>query len=260
MKPRYSIVVPVWHELDTAPRLIQQIRALDGRGDCEIIVVDGDPGGSTIAHFDEGVVRITAARGRALQMNAGAAEAQGDVLAFVHADTHLPDTFFRDIDNVLETGAPAGAFALTFDSPRPIYRLMSWIVTFRSRVTRKPYGDQAIFMRADYFRKIGGYAPIPLMEDVELVRRIRRSGDRLGLAPSSVVTSSRRMEAEGVLRQVLRNTSITFLYNIGVSPRLLSRWYTDCHRISDCGESPAPPSNEGDDAPVVVLARPRDNT
>jgi rSAM/selenodomain-associated transferase 2 len=258
MNTRYTCIVPVWHEATTAPALIRQIRALDGGGDCEVIVVDGDPEGPTLRCIDDaGSVKLTAPRGRALQMNAGAAIASGEILVFLHADTRLPDSFFCDMDHVIETGAVAGAFRLRFDSPRAIYRIMSWFVTARSRLTREPYGDQAVFMRREYFHRLGGYAPIPIMEDVELVRRIRRSGGRLAMARSSVITSSRRMEARGAMRQVLRNAVITLLYNIGVSPRVLSRWYTDCHRIPDPA---ATRPGEEDDTSTVVLAGPPDST
>ena len=251
-RPRFSFVIPVWHEEKRTPALIRAIRALDGGDECEVIVVDGDPAGSTLSEIDDArALRLTAPKGRAHQMNAGAARARGEVLVFLHADTTPPPTMLSDMRDVLGSGASGGAFRLRFDSPRRVYRFMSWWVNATARISRLPWGDQAIFVTRDAFRRIGGYAPIPVMEDVDLVRRMRRSGERLTIAPTAVRTSSRRMETEGILRCVARNWWITVLFDVGVSPRVLARWYTDDHRL------PAPAPQAGEEA-GVELARPGD--
>jgi rSAM/selenodomain-associated transferase 2 len=233
-RPRLSFVIPVWHEEENAPRLVHAIRALDSRDECEIVLVDGDEHASTLAAVeDDGVVSLTAPRGRAQQMNAGAAAARGEVLVFVHADTTLPPTAIDDIVGAVASGARAGAFGLCFDSDRAVYRAMSWYVTARTRMSRLPYGDQAIFIIREDFDRLGGYAPIPVMEDVDLVRRIRRAGIRLEVLPARVRTSCRRMEAEGVARRALLNGWIHLLFDLGVPPRTLARWYTDDHRETE---------------------------
>lgn len=225
--PRISVVMPVLHEADWIDGVIAHTRGLPGGGDCEVIVVDGDPAGDTLAAVAQpGVAGMRAERGRSRQMNAGAAAARGEVLLFLHADTFLPPTAFADIDACLaEPACVGGAFRHRFDSPRPVYRLMSALVTLRSRWTRLPFGDQAIFLRRAFFESIGGFAPIPVMEDVELVRRIRRRGGRLRITRSAVVTSRRRLEREGIARRVVKNWAMLVLFELGVPARRLARFY-----------------------------------
>jgi rSAM/selenodomain-associated transferase 2 len=229
----FSVIVPVLYERNTIGGLIEHIRRLDTDNRCELIVVDGESDGGTIATIgDDLVVKMISQPWRSRQMNAGAANARGNVLVFLHADTRLPDSALSDIDGVIHRGEQVGgAFRLRFNSDRPIYRFMSWFVTIRSRWNRLPYGDQAIFLRRDYFEEIGGYREIPLMEDVEIVRRIRRLGDRIKVLDSAVLTSCRRMEAEGIARRVVKNWLITILYHLGVSPEKLVRYYTEEHRL-----------------------------
>jgi rSAM/selenodomain-associated transferase 2 len=230
--PEISIVVPVLYEQDTIGGLLGQLRVIDGKESCEIIVVDGDPEGGTIRLIeDKRIVTMTSQPWRSRQMNAGAAAARGRTLVFLHADTYLPQNALTEIDAVLRDDRfDGGAFQLQFDSGRIVYRFMSRFVTLRSRWNRLPYGDQAIFVRRRYFERIGGYRDIPIMEDVEFVRRIRRFGGKLKILDSTVRTSCRRMEAEGIAKRVLQNWMVTVLYGLGVSPEKLARFYTDNYR------------------------------
>lgn len=224
-------MVPVLYEEDTIAGLLESLASIEGRERCEVIVVDGDPAGGTLGRIGAGdVVKVGSPAGRARQMNAGAAVAAGNVLVFLHADTELPVRALSRIESALAGGAAAGAFRLRFDSDRFIYRVMSAFVTLRSRWNRLPYGDQAIFVRRRFFEELGGYREFPIMEDVDLVRRIRGSGGRLVIVDASVRTSCRRMEAEGVARRVLLNWLMTFLYRIGVPPRRLARFYGEEYR------------------------------
>ena len=118
-----------------------------------------------------------------------------------------------------------GAFDLKIGSDRFIFKIIGNLASLRSRLTRIPYGDQAIFIRRDYFRTIGGYKDVPLMEDVELMQRIKRQGDKIFILKEKVITSPRRWEREGVLYCTLRNWIITILYFIGVSPDRLVKFY-----------------------------------
>jgi rSAM/selenodomain-associated transferase 2 len=230
-RPDFSIVVPVLYEQHAIAGFLEDLGRIRGYDRCELIVVDGEPDGGTINGIsDDRVVTVRSRPGRARQMNAGAAVARGDVLLFLHADTRLPADALAAVERALD-GSDAGAFRLTFDSKRLIYRVMAGFVTIRSRWNRLPYGDQALFMRRPFFEELGGYSDIPIMEDVDIVRRIRRAGGRLEILNATVRTSCRRMEAEGLLRRVALNWMMTVLYNLGVSPHKLARFYRDDYRI-----------------------------
>ena len=225
--PTLSIIIPALHESDRIKRTIAQV--LDGaaNGVPQVIVVDGDPQGSTInAIEDERVLKITSGKGRARQMNSGAWRASGDILLFLHADTLLPKGAFAMITAAMSGGLfVAGAFDLGIDTTRRIFRITEKYVFLRTRLTRIPFGDQAIFIRREYFEKIGGYKDIPLMEDVEIMRRIRKSGNRICIIPAKVRTSPRRWEKGGILMSTFRNWTLQMLYALGVSPEQLQKYY-----------------------------------
>jgi len=196
--------------------------------EAEIIVVDG---GSTdrsveIAR-DSCHLILPAFRGRARQMNAGAAAARGHAIVFVHADTTVPRTFARDIEAALADPATVGGhFDLVLDDPSIAYRILGKLISFRSRIMRSATGDQAIFVRRETFQRIGGFADIELCEDVDFARRLRRSG-RVACLRSTVTTSARRWRRDGLLRTVLRMWLIKSLFLLGVPPHWLKRHYAD---------------------------------
>lgn len=222
-----SIIVPVLNEARQLDPLVDHIRQTAGGEAVEIILVDGSPGGESIQAVSRGgVTLLRAPAGRARQMNAGAAAAKGDCLLFLHADTRLPPGAFRLVADTLAGGRyAAGAFDLRYPSERLSIRVVARVACIRSRLTRIPYGDQAFFFRRDYFEAIGGYADIPFLEDVEIMRRIKRRGERIFIAPDPVITSARRQEKEGVLYCTLRNGAIVALYCMGASPERLARFY-----------------------------------
>lgn len=231
MKPRISIIIPAYNEIAVIRRTLAHLRALPLSQACEIVVVDGHPDRTTLAVIPDGAARkIASPKGRGRQMNAGAREAGGDILLFLHADTFLPE---GGIESVLRAmTAPdvvAGAFDLGIDSSRRVFRVIERTASLRSRMTRIPYGDQAIFIRASLFRRMGGFAEIPIMEDVELMARIkngvRRDGGRIVFLPERVRTSARRWEKEGIVYGTLRNWALVSLYRFGVSPERLARFY-----------------------------------
>jgi rSAM/selenodomain-associated transferase 2 len=225
--PALSLIIPVWGEAESISENIQHIRELDTDGTTEIIVVDGDPKGSTISAITiEGVRNVVAEKGRTRQMNRGAALATGDVLLFLHADTLLPSNAFALIQDAMnDKRFVGGAFDLGFNTKRTIFRVTESYVFFRTRLTKIPFGDQAIFIRRDFFEKIGGYRDIPIMEDVELMKRIRKRADTICIIPAKVRTSVRRYEQEGVLFCTLRNWLLQVSYALGVSPERLVKWY-----------------------------------
>jgi rSAM/selenodomain-associated transferase 2 len=222
-----SLIIPVWGEAGSINENIKHVLELDAAGSVEIIVVDGDPGGSTISAIKTGGVRTAVAeKGRARQMNRGAALATGEVLLFLHADTLLPPNAFALVRAAMnDKGFVGGAFDLGFDTKRTIFRITESYVFFRTRLTRIPFGDQAIFIRRDFFKKLGEYRDIPIMEDVELMRRIRKRKEPICIIPAKVRTSVRRYEQEGVLFCTLRNWLLQASYALGVSPERLVKWY-----------------------------------
>jgi rSAM/selenodomain-associated transferase 2 len=192
-----------------------------------VILVDGGSDDATmqVAARFSGVRLLTSPRGRARQMNAGARAARGDILLFLHADTWLPEEALGAVSAAFEdTRVVGGRFDVRFDSPRPVLRMIAFFMNLRSRASGISTGDQAIFVRREVFETMGGYLDMPLMEDIELTRRLKRQG-RLAALPSRVTTSARKWEREGALRTMALMWALRFLYMVGVSPARLHRWY-----------------------------------
>jgi rSAM/selenodomain-associated transferase 2 len=225
--PAISVIIPVLNEAQGINDVITHIRSHAAVDTVEIIVVDGDPAGSTIRAISHpGIITAVAERGRGSQMNCGAIRAVGHILLFLHADTFLPPNAFTRIRKCMEvTGHVGGAFDLGIKSERKIFRITEKYVAFRTRLMRIPFGDQAIFVRRDYFERIGGYRDIPIMEDVDLMRRIRQRGDAICVVPEKIMTSARRWEKDGIVFGTLRNWMLQALYCCGVSPERLARFY-----------------------------------
>lgn len=224
---RISLIIPVFREQAVINETIEAVRRLPGGAAAEVIVVDGEPGGETLAAIrDDSVRKVLSAKGRGMQLNRGATVASGDVLLFLHADTVLPPAAFEMIAGALrDEGCVGGAFDLHIDSPGAGFRAIETVANHRSRLTRIPYGDQAIFLRASCFRSIGGFREIPIMEDVDLMRRIKRKGGRIFIFREPVTTSARRWEKEGLVFGTLRNWTLMALYLCGVKPERLTRFY-----------------------------------
>ena len=229
MEPSISVIIPVYNEGAVIDGALRRVRESAG-GPVEFVVVDGGPGGRTLeAMTDRDVLRVTSPAGRGTQMNAGAAVASGDILLFLHADTVLPHGWPGMVRSALKGGVVAGAFALGIDSPRFALKLVAVFANLRTRLERVPYGDQAPFIDAAYFRSLGGFADIPIMEDVELFRRIRRLGGRIRLLPARVLTSPRRWERDGVLRRTLSNWRLRLRYALGARAEDLVADYRPHH-------------------------------
>ncbi len=225
--PAVSVILPVLNEAAGINSAIERLRRLEAGATLEIIVVDGDPDGSTVRIVrDPAVVCATASRGRAIQMNRGASLASGDILLFLHADTSLPDNALSLVTDALsDSCVQAGAFDLGIDSTRLIFRITERYVALRTRITRIPFGDQAIFIRRSAFEQLGGYREIPIMEDVDLMKRLRARGNRIRIIPCKVRTSARRWEQEGILSCTFRNWMLQTGFALGVNPEKLAKWY-----------------------------------
>ncbi|WP_299488992.1 TIGR04283 family arsenosugar biosynthesis glycosyltransferase [Acaryochloris sp. IP29b_bin.137] len=224
MQPDLSIVIPVLYEGANVLPLIEHLRAIAGDVTYEVIVVDGDPEGSTLHYLPSHIQGITAPAGRGSQMNAGAHLAQAPTLLFLHADTKLPQTALAQIHITMGQTA-AGAFDLGIDSPKASLQWISRVASWRSRLTRIPYGDQAIFVDRTTFHQVGGFPNIPIMEDVALMQQLKRQRIPIRIMRDLVLVSPRRWEQEGVLRCTLRNWLLLGLYTFGVSPHRLWHWY-----------------------------------
>jgi rSAM/selenodomain-associated transferase 2 len=220
---KISIVIPVLNE---ASQIQTCLSTLQQSPDVEVIVVDGGSCDETVDRATAcGVYVIESLPGRSLQMNRGAETATGDILLFLHVDTQLPHQFVSAIPQTLgQPNVVAGAFELQIGGTLAGLRWVEWGVKWRSHLFQLPYGDQAIFMRATTFQQIGGFPELPIMEDFELVRRLKQLG-RVAIAPYPVTTSARRWEKLGVLKTTLLNQLMIIAYLLGVSSDRLVRWY-----------------------------------
>jgi len=229
---QFSIIVPAFHEGENINDLIDCLNRLDSDKSSEIIVVDGAREKDTLgAIHGNNVIKISCERGRGKQMNAGASAARGEILIFLHADTELPVQALRKIHALMERRRyVGGAFNLGIKSSKLIFRVIGNLASWRSRLNRIPFGDQAIFIRREYFAKVGGYKEIPIMEDAELMRRIKKSGDKIWIFNDRVMTSPRRWEKEGVIYCTLRNWTLQVLYFLGISPHKLATFYKSSYR------------------------------
>ncbi len=226
-KYSFSIIIPVLNEAELINDCLGHFRNQIVENSCQIIVADADPDFSTAKaiKFND-VLTVRSERGRARQMNTAADLAEGEILLFLHADTKLPPDALKKIRQVLENPKyVGGAFDLGIDSEKFFLKFIANRASFRSRLTRMPYGDQAIFIRKSYFDKIGRFKDITIMEDVELMRRIKKLGGQIYIIDEKVLTSPRRWEKEGAVYTTLRNQILIVLYYLGVSPNKLARFY-----------------------------------
>lgn len=220
-----SVIVPVLNEAAGVAACLGGLQALRAAGH-ELIVVDGGSRDATVSQATPlADAVIPSPRGRARQMNAGSRRARGEVLLFLHADTWLaPDAGRVILDGLAWHRKGWGRFDVRLSGGHPCLRVVERLMNWRSRLTGIATGDQAIFVRKDWFEAIGGFADIPLMEDIDLSRRLKRLGAPLCLK-ESVLTSSRRWERRGILRTVLLMWRLRLEYYLGADPARLARCY-----------------------------------
>lgn len=219
-----SVVMPVWRESDTIESTLSRLQSLRSQGH-ELIVVDGGSDDNTA-----GLARplcdqlMVSEPGRAVQMNAGAAAASGNILLFLHADTLLPSSAPERFAEFDSSSCAWGRFDVCLSGQRRLFRVIGWFMNQRSRLTGIATGDQAMFVRRSIFEELGGFARIPLMEDVELSSRLKKLSPPFCIQ-DPVTTDSRRWEKQGPWRTVFLMWRIRWRYWWGDSPEALAQLY-----------------------------------
>lgn len=218
---RISVIFPTLNE---ERWISDSIASAEVAGAAEIIVVDGGSTDRTRANAQGRALIVTTSAQRALQMNAGAERATGDVLLFLHADTTLHPRALDSIRRlVVNERVAGGTFSLRFRESHPLLWSYSWFTRFRCSLFH--FGDQGIFVRRQLFDRLGGFSEIPLMEDIDFLSRLRRTGEVVVASDAPVTTSARRFLDNGIVRQQLLNIFLVMLFFCGVSPSILARFY-----------------------------------
>jgi rSAM/selenodomain-associated transferase 2 len=218
-----SVIIPTLDEAQTLGAILDAVAQL--RGPVEVLVVDGGSGDATVPLARQrGVEVVTAPRGRGAQLRRGARAARGEVLWFLHADTlPPPDGADRIREALRRPGVVGGNFTLRFAGPTAAAHFLTWLYPHLGRFGLC-YGDSAFFVRRTDYERVGGFPPVPLFEDLELLRRLTRRGCFRRL-PAVAVTSSRRFAGRSFLLTFLRWSALQLLYWLGVPPRLLAGAY-----------------------------------
>jgi len=214
-----TVIIPVLNE---APHIEKLLAPL---ADIDVIVVDGGSDDNTLAllaGFNAKVIQ--GSKGRARQMNAGAAEATGDILIFLHADTRLPEGWQNNLRDFADSKKVWGRFHVQFDETSPAFSVIAFMMNWRSRLTGICTGDQAIFIRRTVFDQLNGFADIPLMEDIDISRRLRRESWPYCVSDKAT-TSARRWRTRGLIRTILHMWWYRLQYFFGVSPEKLVKSY-----------------------------------
>jgi rSAM/selenodomain-associated transferase 2 len=218
-----SIVIPALNEEDALKRLLPYLT--ETAPGCEIITSDGGSGDKSVCIASAYGKVVQGSRGRGAQMNAGARDAGGEILWFVHADCLPHPHAVKKIRTALESpGVVGGGFTYCLDVKGFRYRVAESLSNWKNRIFSLLYGDMGIFVRSIVFKKMGGYRDIPLMEDMDFSRRLKKQGEVV-ILPYTVRTSARRWLDDGYGKYVLRTWTLQAAWRVGVKPRFLARWY-----------------------------------
>ena len=222
--PRLSVIVPALDEAAALGALLDDVARL--RVPHEVIVVDGGSRDDTLALAERrGATVLRTTRGRGTQLRAGAEVARGAVLCFLHADVRLPVAARETLEKLAaRDGVDAWAFRLKIDGPRWGYRLVEWSANVRSSLLALPYGDQGLVIGRELYDGVGGFADVPLMEDVLIARALQIVGG-IALLPTAIVVSPRRWERDGLVRRSIRNLWLLVRFLAGASPAALAGAY-----------------------------------
>lgn len=219
---KLSLIIPALNEKEFIEKTLKEIVKVPG---VEVIVSDGGSTDRTPEISASAARVVKSMPGRGIQMNTGASVSSGDVLLFLHADTLLPENWEDKLLSAMsDERVVGGAFTLSIDSARLSHKIIASAANIRSRITGIHYGDQGIFVKRSVFEKIGGFKDIPIMEDVDLMRRLKKVGIVVMLK-DKVATSPRRWDKEGAVYATIRNWLLITLYYIGVAPERLYKFY-----------------------------------
>jgi rSAM/selenodomain-associated transferase 2 len=218
-----SIVIPVLNEAEHLSAKLLALQVLRDR--CQLIVVDGGSDDSSATLAEPLVDKlILSSRGRARQMNAGAAQADAEILLFLHADTRLPEQAIHWIIQALAQGYQWGRFDVAFDSPKPVFKLIAFMMNQRSRLTGMATGDQALFMTRAAFTAVGGFPEIALMEDIAISRQLKKIG-KPACIKDKVITAARRWQQHGIGKTIVLMWWLRLAYFLGADPDDLAERY-----------------------------------
>ena len=222
-----TFITPTYNECTTIEYTLSELLKVINEQD-EVIVVDGDSedGTQQIVNKFKRVKLLQSQRGRAVQMNMGVRESKNNYIFFLHADTLIDETGLKLLkEEIKDNNVSWGWFKLKFSSSKKIYRILEFLASFRTNLVQEPLGDHGIFVNKQIFEKVGGYPEIPLMEDVELVKKLKKisKGKRIN---HFVTSSPRRLEKGGILKTVLKMCLIRTLYFFGTSSETLSNHYS----------------------------------
>ena len=221
--PKLSVIIPILNEAKILEKTLSRLQS--ELGSHELIVVDGGSTDSSISIAEKYGKVVPSERGRAKQLNIGAAVATGDILIFLHADIWLESGALAAVATALSSGYVGGGFRQKIDGKSVLYRLIEMAGDIRGRYLKVFYGDSGIFLARTDFEKIGGFPEVPILEEMEFSKGLRRLGKTTLLTPC-IHISSRRWEARGIVQTTLNNWFITLLYFFGVSPEKLARLYS----------------------------------
>ncbi len=224
MTQTVSVIVPTLNEEDGIDSFLRHVSGL--APDLEIIVVDGGSSDATVVKASERATVLHGPRGRGAQMNAGAREAEGEILWFLHADCFPhPDSVAAMEDALSEVAVVGGGFEYDLDHPGFFFRLTESVSNRKNRAFGLLFGDMGIFVRRSVFETMGGYREFPLMEDMDFCERLKHEGD-IAIIPLRIKTSARRWLDEGIVKNLVRNWILQAGWKCGVSPNRLAKWYS----------------------------------